>query len=323
MILIVGGAGYIGSHVNKELNKRGYETIVYDNLIYGHKESVQCGIFEYGDLRDTYKLDEIFNKYNIEAVFHFAAFAYVGESVTNPSKYYRNNVSATINLLDVMVQHNVKYFVFSSTCATYGQPESMPITEDMPQKPINPYGASKLMVERILEDYETAYGLHSVALRYFNAAGDDPDGTIGESHTPETHIIPLILDAAMGTRKSIKVFGTDYDTKDGSCIRDYIHVLDLADAHIRALDYMKKENKSERFNLGTSNGTSVLEMIEAAKRITGVDFTVEYDKRRPGDPAELIGSNVKAKEVLGWEPKYSDIDTILETAWNWHQNRRY
>ena len=323
MILIVGGAGYIGSHVNKELNKRGYETVVYDNLIYGHREAVKWGTFEYGDLRDTTKLEEVFNKYDIEAVFHFAAFAYVGESVTNPSKYYNNNVAATINLLDAMVRHNVKYFVFSSTCATYGQPDKMPITEDMPQNPINPYGASKLMVERILEDYETAYGLHSVCLRYFNAAGDDPDGEIGESHTPETHIIPLILDAALGKRESIKVFGTDYDTKDGSCIRDYIHVLDLADAHIRALEYMKKENISNRFNLGTSNGTSVIEMVEAAKKITGVDFKVVYAERRPGDPAELVGSNIKAKEILGWEPKYSDVETILKDAWNWQKGKRF
>lgn len=318
MILIVGGAGYIGSHINKELSKRGYETIVYDNLIYGHREAVKWGVFEYGDLKDTARLEEVFNKYDIEAVFHFAAFAYVGESVTNPSKYYNNNVAATINLLDVMVRHKVNYFVFSSTCATYGQPDTMPITEDMPQKPINPYGASKLMVERILEDYESAYGLHSVCLRYFNAAGADLDGEIGENHNPETHIIPLILDAALGKRDCIRVFGTDYNTQDGSCVRDYIHVLDLADAHIRALDYMRKENLSNRFNLGTSNGTSVLEMIETAKRITGRDIKVVYDERRPGDPAVLIGSNAKAKDILGWEPKYSDIETILKSAWKWH-----
>lgn len=323
MILIVGGAGYIGSHVNKELYQRGYETIIYDNLIYGHKEAVKWGKFEYGDLCDTSRLEEIFNKYPIEAVFHFAAFAYVGESVTNPSKYYNNNVCATINLLDVMVRHNVKYFVFSSTCATYGQPEKMPITEDEIQKPINPYGASKLMVERVLEDYESAYGLHSVCLRYFNAAGDDFDGEIGESHTPETHIIPLILDAALGKRDSIKVFGTDYDTVDGSCVRDYIHVIDLADAHIRALDYMKSENKSNRFNLGTGNGTTVIEMIETAKSITGIDFKVEFVERRPGDPATLIGSNRKAEEILGWVPQYSDIETILKTAWKWQQNPEY
>lgn len=323
MILIVGGAGYIGSHVNKELHKRGYDTVVYDNLIYGHKEAVKWGHFEYGDLRDTNRLEQIFSTYDIEAVFHFAAFAYVGESVKNPSKYYNNNVAATINLLDAMVRHNVKYFVFSSTCATYGQPDVMPITEDMPQRPINPYGASKLMVERILEDYETAYGLHSVCLRYFNAAGDDPDTEIGEMHDPETHIIPLVLDAAIGKKQNIHVFGTDYDTPDGSCVRDYIHVLDLADAHIRALDYMKKENTSNRFNLGTCNGISVLEMIEAAKKVTGREIEVVYDERRAGDPAELVGSNVKAKEILGWEPQYSDIETILEHAWAWHQKMEF
>lgn len=323
MILIVGGAGYIGSHVNKELNKRGYETVVYDNLIYGHKEAVKWGTFEYGDLNDTARLEQIFNTYDIEAVFHFAAFAYVGESVEKPSKYYHNNVSATLNLLDVMVRHDVKYFVFSSTCATYGQPEQMPITEDMLQKPINPYGASKLMVERILDDYEKAYGLHSVCLRYFNAAGDDPDAEIGEMHDPETHIIPLVLDAAIGKRECIKVFGTDYPTRDGSCIRDYIHVLDLADAHIKALDYMKKENVSNRFNLGTSNGISVIEIIEAAKKVTGRDIKVVYEDRRAGDPAELIGSNIKAKEVLNWVPKYSDIENILEDAWRWHQKMEF
>lgn len=323
MILIVGGAGYIGSHVNKELNKRGYETVVYDNLIYGHKEAVKWGDFEYGDLKDIARLEQVFNSYDIDAVFHFAAFAYVGESVSNPSKYYNNNVAATINLLDVMVRHNVKYFVFSSTCATYGQPDKMPITEDMPQRPINPYGASKLMVERILEDYESAYGLHSVCLRYFNAAGDDPDGEIGEMHDPETHIIPLILDAAIGKRECIKIFGTDYDTEDGSCVRDYIHVLDLADAHIRALDYMKRENVSNRFNLGTSNGTSVIEIVEKARMVTDKDFKVVFDERRPGDPAKLIGSYAKAKEILGWEPKYSDIETVLMTAWEWHQKMEF
>lgn len=320
MILIVGGAGYIGSHVNKELNRQGYETVVYDNLIYGHREAVKWGHFEYGDLNNTARLEEIFNIYEIEAVFHFAAFAYVGESVIHPSKYYNNNVANTINLLDTMVRHHVNYFVFSSTCATYGEPDSVPITEDMRQKPINPYGASKLMVERILEDYESAYGLHSVCLRYFNAAGDDPDGEIGECHNPETHIIPLVLDAALGRRESIKVFGTDYPTADGSCVRDYIHVLDLADAHIRALSYMKKSERSERINLGTSQGISVLEIINTVKRIAGVDFKVEYADRRAGDPAILIGSNAKAKKILGWEPNFSNIDFIIETALNWQKN---
>lgn len=319
-ILVVGGAGYIGSHVNKELSKRGYETVVFDNLVYGHKEYVKWGIFEFGDLNDKQRIEEIFNKYDIEAVMHFAAYAYVGESVSKPSKYYNNNVSNTINLLDVMVQHNVKYFVFSSSCATYGQPKKMPITEDVKQEPINPYGRTKLMVEQILKDYETAYGLHSCCLRYFNAAGDDIDCQIGENHNPETHIIPLAIYAALGLRESIKVYGTDYPTRDGSCIRDYIHVEDLADAHIKALEYIKKENRSENFNLGTSNGTSVLEIVNAIKKESGVDFKVELVERRDGDPAELIGSNKKAKEILGWQPIHSDIDYIVKTAYNWHKN---
>ena len=319
-ILVVGGAGYIGSHVNKELNKRGYETIIYDNLVYGHKEYVKWGIFEFGDLNDKARLEEIFNKYNIEAVMHFAAFAYVGESVKDPSKYYNNNVSNTINLLDVMIEHNVKYFVFSSSCATYGQPDIMPITEDMIQNPINPYGRTKLMVEQICKDYETAYGLHSCCLRYFNAAGDDYDCEIGEKHDPETHIIPLTIYAALGLRDSIKVYGADYPTRDGSCIRDYIHVEDLADAHIRALEYIKENNISNNFNLGTSNGTSVFEIIDAVKIESGIDFKVEIVERREGDPAELIGGNLKAKEVLGWVPKHSDIEYIVKTAWKWHKN---
>lgn len=322
MILIVGGAGYIGSHVNKELHKRGYETVVYDNLIYGHREHVKWGVFEYGDLSNTARLEEVFHKYKIEAVFHFAAFAYVGESVSNPSKYYYNNVANTINLLNIMVRHDVKYFVFSSTCATYGEPDTVPITEDMPQRPINPYGKSKLMVERILEDYENAYGLHSCCLRYFNAAGDDIDMEIGEFHSPETHIIPLVLDAAIGYRESVKVFGNDYDTLDGSCIRDYIHVQDLADAHIRALTYMQKNNMSNRFNLGTNKGTSVIEIIDVAQRVTGKKIKVEYAERRAGDPAKLIGGCEKVKKILGWNPKYSDIEIIMETAWNWHQKLR-
>lgn len=319
MILVVGGAGYIGSHVNKELYKRGYKTVVYDNLIYGHKEAVKWGIFEYGDLNDIRKLEEIFCKYDIKAVFHFAAFAYVGESVSNPSKYYNNNVANTINLLDVMIRHDVRYIVFSSTCATYGEPTTIPITEDMQQNPINPYGTSKLIVEKILKDYELAYGLHSCCLRYFNAAGDDLDGEIGEWHNPETHIIPLILDAAIGKKESIKVFGTDYNTRDGSCIRDYIHVLDLADVHIRALEFLLKSNQSDCFNLGSGDGMSVLEIIDTAKKITKKEFQVEYAARRHGDPEKLIGSNRKANEILGWTPRYSNIQCILETAWLWHQ----
>ncbi len=323
MILVVGGAGYIGSHINKMLHQNGYETVVYDNLVYGHKEAVKWGHLEIGDLNDRARLEEVFAKYDVEAVFHFAAYAYVGESVTNPAKYYNNNVANTLNLLDVMVKHSVKYIVFSSTCATYGEPENVPITEEMPQKPINPYGASKLMVERILADYHHAYGVEYCCLRYFNAAGADPEGEIGESHTPETHLIPLVLAAAAGDRENIKVFGTDYDTRDGSCIRDYIHVTDLADAHLRAMDYLKNDGESTCMNLGNCMGNSVLEVIEAAKEVTKKDIQVVFDERRAGDPPILVGSAKKAEELLGWQPKYGDIKTILQHAWQWYVNKEY
>lgn len=323
MILIVGGAGYIGSHINKLLNQNGYETVVFDNLVYGHKEAVQWGTLEIGDLSDKKRIEEIFDNYEIDAVFHFAAYAYVGESVNNPAKYYNNNVANTLHLLDVMVAHQVKYFVFSSTCATYGVPEQIPITEDMPQQPINPYGATKLMVERILEDYHKAYGLNYCCLRYFNAAGADPDGEIGESHEPETHLIPLILAAAAKDRENIKVFGTDYPTRDGSCIRDYIHVTDLADAHIRAMDYLKKGGESTCMNLGNCTGNSVLEVIQAAKEVTGKEIQVVLDEPRAGDPPILVGSGEKAEKILGWKPQYGDIKVILEHAWNWYTHKRY
>ena len=323
MILVVGGAGYIGSHINKMLNQNGYETVVFDNLVYGHKEAVKWGCLEIGDLNDKARLEEVFTKYDIDAVFHFAAYAYVGESVTNPSKYYNNNVANTLNLLDVMVKHDVKYIVFSSTCATYGVPENVPITEKMPQNPINPYGASKLMVERILADYNHAYGINYCCLRYFNAAGADPEGEIGESHTPETHLIPLVLAAAAGDRENIKVFGTDYDTRDGSCIRDYIHVTDLADAHLRAMNYLKNGGESTCMNLGNCTGNSVLEVIEAARKVTGKDIPVVLDERRAGDPPILVGSAAKAEELLGWRPEYGDIEVILRHAWKWYNNKEY
>ena len=243
----------------------------------------------------------------------------MGESVTNPEKYYTNNVVNTMNLLHVMLKHNVKKFIFSSTCATYGVPQKIPLVEDHPQNPINPYGMTKLMVEKILKDYDNAYGLKSVILRYFNASGADESGEIGEWHNPETHLIPLILDAAIGKREDIKIFGTDYDTEDGTCIRDYIHVTDLADAHIRALKYLEDENTSNEFNLGNGVGFSVRQVIESAKKVTGRDFKVEETKRRPGDPAVLIGSSKKAKDTLGWNPQYTDIDDIIKTAWIWHQ----
>lgn len=319
MILIVGGAGYIGSHVNKVLNERGYETIILDNLSYGHEESVKWGTLCKCDLANINEVDDIFTKYDINAVMHFSSFIDVGESVRNPEKYYNNNVVNTMNLLNVMLKHDVKKFIFSSTCATYGIPQKIPLTENHPQNPINPYGWTKLMVERILKDYDTAYGLKSVILRYFNASGADESGIIGEWHNPETHLIPLILDAAMGKREDIKIFGTDYDTPDGTCIRDYIHVTDLADAHILSLEYLNKNNQSNQFNLGNGQGFSVREVIGSVKRVTGRNFNVTQTQRREGDPAILIGSSKKAKDTLGWDPQYVNIDKIIETAWNWHQ----
>ncbi|MEN4007270.1 MAG: UDP-glucose 4-epimerase GalE [Methanobacteriaceae archaeon] len=319
MILIVGGAGYIGSHLNKEISKKGYETIVFDNLSYGHEEFVKWGIFERGDLGDIEDIRRVFKKYRIEAVMHFAAFTYVGESVEDPQKYYINNVKNTLNLLQVMLEENVKYFVFSSTCATYGNPARIPITENHPQNPINPYGRGKLIVEQVLKDYSDAYGLKYASLRYFNAAGADPDCEIGEMHDPETHLIPLILDAASSKREDIKIFGTDYDTPDGTCIRDYIHVTDLADAHILALEYLQKGGKSDFFNLGNGNGFSVKEVVETARKITGKPIKEVEVKRRPGDPPILIGSSKKAMEILKWKPKYHDLSKIIETAWKWHK----
>lgn len=322
-ILVCGGAGYIGSHVNKELHLCGYETIVFDNLIYGHREAVKWGKFVNGDLAKIEDLEKVFSENKIDAVLHFAAFAYVGESVDEPEKYYYNNVANTLNLLSVMRKYGCDKIVFSSTCATYGEPKKTPITEDMPQNPINPYGATKLMVERIFKDYHRAYGLNFAVLRYFNAAGADPDGEIGESHTPETHIIPLILDAASGKREDIKVFGTDYPTPDGSCVRDYIHVKDLATAHVLALKNLEMGGESDFFNLGNTKGTSVLELIDSAKRVTGRDIKVTLADRRAGDPAVLVGSADKIKKVLGWEPLYGDIDTIVAHAWHWHENAEY
>ncbi|MDD2970821.1 MAG: UDP-glucose 4-epimerase GalE [Lachnospiraceae bacterium] len=322
-ILVCGGAGYIGSHINKQLHKEGYETIVFDNLVYGHREAVKWGNFIPGDLKNIEDIENVFKKYEIEAVFHFAAFAYVGESVQEPEKYYYNNVANTLNLLHVMKKYNCNKIIFSSTCATYGEPEKVPITEDMPQNPINPYGATKLMMERIFKDYHNAYGLQFVVLRYFNAAGADPEGEIGESHNPETHIIPLVLDAASGKRADIKVFGNNYNTPDGSCVRDYVHVYDLATAHLLALKYLQNGGESDFFNLGNENGSSVLEVIESVKKITGKEFKVVVTDRRDGDPAKLVGSSAKAQKVLGWKPIYADIDSIVAHAWKWHENTEY
>lgn len=321
-ILVIGGAGYIGSHMVRMLAKQGYNPVVFDNLSKGHREAVANYPFELGDLGDKARLTEVFKKYGIEAVMHFAAFAEVGESVKEPSKYYHNNVAKVLDLLDALVENDIKYFVFSSTAATFGEPIRPKIDESHPQNPINPYGNTKLMVEKILADFDTAYGLKATALRYFNASGADDSGEIGESHNPETHLIPIVLQAATGKRASIKMFGTDYPTPDGTCVRDYVHVNDLARAHILALEKMFKDNVSERFNLGSGNGFSVAEIVKEAKRITGIDFTVEKAPRRDGDPAVLVADSAKAERILGWKPQYN-LTRIIETAWKWEQHRKY
>jgi UDP-glucose 4-epimerase len=326
VILVTGGAGYIGTHAVKALEDRGFQVIVLDNLVYGHRELVAANLkakLVVGDISDRNFLEQLFSTTKIDAVMHFAAFAYVGESVTDPAKYYQNNVVGTLTLLDAMRKHGVTNFVFSSTCATYGVPQSTPITEDHPQHPINPYGAGKLTVERVLQDYDPAYGLKSVIFRYFNAAGADPDGLFGEDHNPETHLIPLVLQTAAGKRASVSIFGNDYDTPDGTCIRDYIHVTDLAQAHVLGLEYLLEHQVSQIFNLGNGSGFSVKEVIDTAEKVTGKEISIEECPRRAGDPAILIGSSTRARQILGWEPKYADLTTIVKHAWKWHQHRHF
>jgi len=323
-ILVTGGAGYIGSHAVLALQRAGYPVVVLDNLVYGHRDIVdnvlQVELVE-GDTNDRALLDRLFATHPIAAVMHFAAYAYVGESVTVPDKYYRNNFTGTLTLLEAMLAASVKTFVFSSTCATYGVPQVIPIPEDHPQNPINPYGASKLMVERVLGDFDVAYDLKSVCFRYFNAAGADPSGLLGEDHAPETHLIPLLLLAALGQRESISIFGTDYPTEDGTCIRDYIHVNDLASAHVLGIEYLLKGGNSQVFNLGNGSGFSVREVIETARSVTGREIkTVECD-RRAGDPPVLVGSSDKARNILGWRPQYPNLSEIVAHAWQWHQKR--
>ena len=320
-ILIIGGAGYIGSHVNKWLHAHDYDTVVIDNLSYGHAELVRWGKFIKGDIGDRRFLDEVFRTEKIEAVMHFAAYAYVGESVADPAKYYDNNVAKTLVLLDAMRRHHVGHFVFSSSCATFGNATYTPIDEKHPQCPVNPYGRTKLMVEHILQDYERAYGLKHCILRYFNAAGASFDTEIGEWHEPETHIIPLVLDTAAENREAFHVFGTDYPTDDGTCVRDYIHVCDLAEAHRLGMEYMLQHGVSEHFNLGCARGYSIHEVIEAAKQITGKPIHVRYTDRREGDPPVLVGAFGKAQEVLHWSPRYS-LDDSITSAWKWH-SRKY
>jgi UDP-glucose 4-epimerase len=322
-VLVTGGAGYIGSHFVKMLYESGHEPIVVDNLIRGHKEAVLPGIeFEEVDILDYPSLANVFQTKMPDAVVHFAAFAYVGESVEKPDIYYKNNVVGSLKLISACIEFGVKNFVFSSTCSVYGNPFQVPIPETESVKPINPYANTKYMIETILKDFETAFGIKYVALRYFNAAGADPAGKIGESHEPETHLIPLVLQTAQKKRDKILVFGNDYNTPDGTCVRDYIHVVDLADAHLKALEYLAHENDSVIINLGTGKGNSVLEIIKKAESITGKNIPLEIVNRRAGDPAILVADNKKAKNILGWKPKY-DIDEILKTAWLWQENQKF
>jgi UDP-glucose 4-epimerase len=320
-ILVSGGAGYVGSHAVKKLTKEGFRCLVVDNLVYGHSQFVRDAELIEGDTGNAELLDKIFRQNQIEAVMHFAAYTYVGESVTDPAKYYQNNVVSTLALLKAMVKAKVNKMIFSSTCATYGNPQEIPITENHPQNPINPYGAAKLMVERILRDFDQAYGLRSVIFRYFNAAGADPDGEIGEWHDPETHLIPLVLDVAARSRESVQIYGTDYETPDGTCIRDYIHVTDIAQAHLLGLQRLMAGEPSNVFNLGNGGGFSVREVIQTAEKITGQKIKVAETSRRPGDPPALVGSAQKAQQALGWKPQFPDLESILQTAWNWHQKR--
>jgi UDP-glucose 4-epimerase len=319
-ILVCGGAGYIGSHMVAELLENNEDVVILDNLEKGHKDALLGGKLYIGDLRDKEILNKVFTENKIDAVIDFAAYSLVGESMTEPLKYFNNNVYGTINLLESMKEHNVKYIVFSSTAATYGEPKFIPITEDSETTPTNAYGESKLLVEKILRWCDHAYGIKYTALRYFNAAGAHVNGKIGEDHSPETHLIPLILDVALGNREKIMMFGDDYDTKDGTCIRDYIHVTDLAKAHSLALKRLRNGGESTAYNLGNGTGFSVKEMVDVARKVTGHAIPAEVAPRRAGDPAILIASSDRAIKELGWKPEFNDVETIISTAWNWHKN---
>lgn len=319
-ILVTGGAGYIGSHACKALAQAGYTPITYDNLVNGHHWAVQWGPLELGDILDRKRLDEVFKKYNPTAVMHFAAYTSVGESVQHPSRYYRNNLTGTLNLVEAMRDHGIDKLIFSSTSAIYGIPETNFITEDHPQRPINAYGTSKLMIEQILHDYDRAYGLRSISLRYFNAAGADSESKIGEAHKPETHLIPLILDVACGKKSKITIFGNDYDTPDGTCIRDYIHVSDLANAHLLGLQALESEEQTAVYNLSNGQGFSVSEILEVIKQVTQKTISFEIGPRRIGDVARLVGDSSLAKAKLKWKPKYFELYQIILTAWNWHKD---
>jgi UDP-glucose 4-epimerase len=318
-VLIVGGAGYIGSQMVQMLLERGHEPIVFDNLATGYREAVLGAPLVEADLADSPALDRVFEAHRFDGVMHFASFIQVGESVRDPAKYYRNNVANTLNLLDAMHRHGTRNFIFSSTAAIFGEPDYVPIDEQHPQWPINPYGFSKYVVERALADYDRAYGLRSVCLRYFNAAGADPQGRIGERHEPETHLIPLVLQAASGRRRNIQVFGQDYETADGTCVRDYIHVVDLCEAHLLALARLQDGASSSAYNLGNGNGFSVKEVVDCAERVTGIQIARAYAPRRAGDPATLVADSRLARSELGWSPRYDALQIIIGHAWSWEQ----
>lgn len=316
-VLVTGGAGYIGSHACKALARHGFIPVCYDNFSRGHDWAVKWGPLEEGNILDSSRLNAVLQRYHPCAVMHFAALAYVGESINEPSLYYHNNVAGSLNLLQSLQLARIKHFIFSSSCSTYGAPEEIPITETHPQNPINPYGASKLMIERMLTDFATAYGLHSVSLRYFNAAGADPEGEIGEYHEPETHLIPLCLKVASGDLPLLEIYGNDYDTPDGTCIRDYIHVTDLAEAHVRALQYLIDGGTTDAFNLGNEQGFSVSEIIKTAESVTRKPIKTRILPRRTGDPACLIADTSKIKRILSWKPGFPEINIIIKTAWDW------
>jgi UDP-glucose 4-epimerase len=319
-VLVAGGAGYIGSHCVRQLLAAGHEPVVVDNLVYGHRGAVAPEIPFYDvDFGDAAAIARVFDEHRIDVVMHFAAYAYVGESVTNPIKYYRNNLAAPLTLLEVMLQRGVKKFVFSSTCATYGVPARLPITEDLPQAPINPYGQTKLDVENLLKALARSHGLSFAAFRYFNAAGASEDGKIGEDHEPETHLIPLAIGAAQGLRPALQVFGTDYPTPDGTCLRDYVHVDDLSRAHIAVFEKLATPGAQFFYNLGTGTPTSVKEVINAVEKVSGLKVPVAYAPRRAGDPPALYADSAKAKTELNWTPKFTTIEPIIETAWRWHK----
>lgn len=317
-ILVTGGAGYIGSAAVEDLRTKGEDVVVIDNLVYGHRDAVDSSVpFYKGEIGDESLIKKITSENNIEACMHFSAYAYVGESVEQPRKYYENNFVQTLKLLDVLIERNIRKFIFSSTCATYGEPQYVPIDEKHPQNPVNPYGMTKFMIEKVLQDYDKAYDLKFVALRYFNACG--ASGGCGEHHDPETHLIPLILFAAQGKRDSISIFGNDYPTPDGTAIRDYIHISDLSDAHFLALEHLRKGGNSEFINLGNGTGFSVKQVVEAARKITGREIKAEIAARRAGDPSRLVADAKKAREVLGWNPQFPEIEKIIESAWTWHE----